>query len=332
MTLFIPTTQASVKDVAAKLPSTLTITPDGAKLLGAALPFEIRVRWEENPGDGSFGDAFAFGTCTEEHVEAIDEAPGALVLEIPGELHTYRKEIALVAHALHESGALGFRIEQSKAGYAAEDWLALLDRGSVLSLYRLAVVGLGGRTESRTIGMHAFCCADIEIEATGEEASRWLDAFALHQIDADPIFASGHTFAPDAETPRRMMEWWPDAMYPSGHACHNPLGIFRLGSPVEKGRPQPELRMNFIPALLLLLRAAREKKGEALTEEEITNIRDGGVCIAMDWKDVQELERTRGYADLDPERVVECWMTVEESEHAPEASSDEPGEPDLDVN
>jgi hypothetical protein len=318
VTLFVPTARTSVEDLAQKLSKEFRVAPDGSALEAESLGLRVGLHFEPNPEDGSFAEAFSFGTCTDEDLALIDSAPGALVLELPAELHSSRAPIAKLAHALHQAGAIAFRIEQSKAGYDAATWLKLIDDGGPHALYRLAVIGLGGQSEARTIGMHAFSCPDVEIEATGAEAQLWLDAFALYQIAEDPLFASGQTFSPDAETQRRIIEWWPDTMYPEGHACHNPFGVLHLGPPVSQGRPQAKLRMNFMPPLRVLLEAARSKKGVALSDEEILSLRDQGVCIAMEPRDARELERSRGYADIDAERVLECWRAIEESLEPPD--------------
>ncbi len=316
VTLFVPTARKSLKDLAKKLPKAFRIAADGA-LEADDLGLRASLHFEPNPEDGSFAEAFSFGTCSDEDLALIDSAPGALVLELPGELHSFQAAIAKLTHALHQAGAIAFRIEQSKAGYSAATWLKLIDDGGPHALYRLAVIGLGGQSEARTIGMHAFSCPDVEIEATGAEAQRWLDSFALYQIAEDPLLGSGQTFAPDAETQRRVMEWWPDTMYPEGHACHNPFGVLRLGPPATNGRPQAKLRMNFVPPLRALLEAARDKKGAALSDDEVLSLRDQGVCIAMEPGAVRELERSRGYVDLDAERVLECWHAIEESLEPP---------------
>jgi len=215
VTLFVPGRYASA-DVAGRL--------------GSDLPFSLGREWVDNPRDGSFGEAFSLGTCSADEIRAIDDAGGALMLQLPVELHTYRDEIGSLAEALRAVGALGLRIEQSKLGFAVDAWVKRVRSGDAMSLYRLAVITLRGEDSTRTIGLHAFSLPDVEIEATGDEASEWLDVMALFQIDEDPVFVSGNTFAPDAETPRRMIEWWPDTNYPTDHPCHNPFGLFRPGS------------------------------------------------------------------------------------------------------
>ncbi len=274
-----------------------------------AAPFPIEIEWV--PNDGAFGQAFSFGTCTADEMRAVDAAGGAVVLQLPVELHVHRASIEKLAQALRDAGALAFRIEQSKLGFMADAWIERVSEGHQWSLLRLATVVLGSKTSTRMLGLHVFSLPDVEIEATGREAGRWLDEMAAYAIAEDPVFVSGNTFAPDAETPRRMMEHWPDTDYPQGHPCNNPFGVLRLGPPVERGRPQDELRLTFMPALVALLTAARKKKGAPLTDEEIVAIRDTGSCVAAKWVHAREVERARGYADIDPERAVECWNAIE---------------------
>lgn len=66
-----------------------------------------------------------------------------------------------------------------------------------------------------------------------------------------------------------------------------------------------------MPALAVLLEAARKQKGAPLTREEIETMRDEAICMTMDPRDAREMERARGYADIDPERAVECWAALE---------------------
>lgn len=66
----------------------------------------------------------------------------------------------------------------------------------------------------------------------------------------------------------------------------------------------------FIPALVVLLLDAERRKGSPLTEEEVLHIRDKGVCIVLPVEKVNGLDKTRGYSDLDPERVWEQWQVA----------------------
>ena len=60
----------------------------------------------------------------------------------------------------------------------------------------------------------------------------------------------------------------------------------------------------FMPALVLLLVHAEDKKGEPLTKDEVYSIRDSGACIMMDAGDARKMDDSRGYRDIDPEN---CW-------------------------
>jgi hypothetical protein len=50
--------------------------------------------------------------------------------------------------------------------------------------------------------------------------------------------------------------------------------------------------------------------GQALTKQQVESTRDQGACVAMEPRDAQQLERARGYSDLDPELVWEQWRVV----------------------
>jgi uncharacterized protein YegJ (DUF2314 family) len=60
----------------------------------------------------------------------------------------------------------------------------------------------------------------------------------------------------------------------------------------------------FIPALVVLLVHAEDKKGTPLTKDEAHAIRDSGTCIMMKSGDAHKMQESRGYRDIDPEN---CW-------------------------
>ena len=64
----------------------------------------------------------------------------------------------------------------------------------------------------------------------------------------------------------------------------------------------------FIPALVVLLVHHEKEKGSPLTEAEVLAIRDNGTCVMMPTSWAIELDRTRGYNDIDPERCWEQWL------------------------
>ena len=63
-----------------------------------------------------------------------------------------------------------------------------------------------------------------------------------------------------------------------------------------------------IPALLTILLKEERKKGLPLTEKEVLAIRDNAVCMMLSLDRKILLEKSRGYTDLDPERVWEDWQ------------------------
>lgn len=280
-------------------------------LRGEELPFEVEVEWVENPRDGSFAQAFGFGTATEKEQHAIDRAPGALVLSFPVDLHRARGEVISLVKTLAACGALAVRLEQSKLGFPVKRWLELISAEDPWSLYRATVVVLGGERSATTCGMHAFSLPDAHVELDdgldAGAANHLLGVLNLYQVMEDPLLLSGHTFSPDAESPRREVRRWPDTTYEPGHACHNPFGVWRLGKAGKKPTPPGELAFVFMPALAVVLTAAEEQQGKPLTKAQVEKITQGAACMTMKHEDARALERSRGYADLDPELAWAQW-------------------------
>lgn len=135
----------------------------------------------------------------------------------------------------------------------------------------------------------------------------------VYQLAEDPLLRSGETFAPEEDAPRRLLEHWPDTSYPPGHVCHNAYGVWRIGPPGGTARKLSQLVPVFMPTLGAILSALEDKLGTLLTKEQVEKVRDEGVCIAMEPRNARELDRERGYADLDPELVWEQWEVVRES-------------------
>ena len=68
----------------------------------------------------------------------------------------------------------------------------------------------------------------------------------------------------------------------------------------------------FIPALVALLIHHEKQKGVPLTEAEVLSIRDKGTCVMMPTSRAIELDRKRGYNDIDPEKCWEQWLEYKE--------------------
>jgi hypothetical protein len=141
----------------------------------------------------------------------------------------------------------------------------------------------------------------LEQSKLGRPVTRWIRAL------------SGDTFTSDSDTPRRRLERWPDDGYPPGHACHKPFGAWRLGAEGGEADSRGELRPVFIPPLAALLAAAEEKAGRRLRRGEVKRLTRKGACMMMTHADAKNLERGRGYADLEPELAWRQWQIVRES-------------------
>lgn len=250
--------------------------PGGRELERAGVSGE----WIENPRDGSFADSFSFGTVDPPVLKEIDAAPGALLVKLNDDLREGRDRVVRVVEALRGSGALAVRLEQSKLGWAVDQWLGLVRPGDPWALHRCAVAMLVGDKRVASCGMHAFSLPDASVDMdnmTSEEAQELLSALNIYQLAEDPLLLSGQTFSPMAGSARRVVQRWPDDGYPPDHWCHNPYGLWRLSAEGAQPRPQLEFHSLFIPALVVLLHAREQKAGPLtrLQVEETTG--EGGM-------------------------------------------------------
>ncbi len=282
--------------------------PGGRELERAGVAGE----WIENPRDGSFAESFSFGTVEPATIDKIDAAPGALLVQLTDDLREGRERVVVMVERLREHGALAVRLEQSKLGWSIDRWLELVRPGDPWALHRCAVTMLVGGGRVVSCGMHAFSLPDASVQMDGmtsEEAQELLSVLNVDQLAEDPLLLSGQTFSPDADSPRRVVQRWPDDGYPPGHWCHNPYGVWRLSAPGAQPRPQAELHPFFALSLVVLLRAL-EEKGGPLTQRQVEEAVAKSPCIAVQHRHAQAMERARGYADVDPELAWEQWCVV----------------------
>jgi hypothetical protein len=266
------------------------------------------------PNDGAFGAAFTHAQLPEPEVLAIDRAPGAAIVETDLDLQAECAALVTIGQALQRAGGLGIRVEQSQAASGLGPWVERLASGDLMARYRTLVVHAGSSGEGvlYTCGMHLFSRPDAQLAVGANPAasSQWLTVLNCFQLDEDPALSTGHTFSPDAATPRRPLERWPDHRHPASHACHNPFGLWHAGQPDAARRPASKLAIVFMPALAVVLQTSEEKAEMALDRDEVERITHQAACITMTHEDARALERKRGYADLDPELAWEQWCVL----------------------
>lgn len=76
-----------------------------------------------------------------------------------------------------------------------------------------------------------------------------------------------------------------------------------------RGRPLPDGHvLLFLPSLTDLLARAQEVRDGALSEADVLAVRDEGMVLVSPVGAADGLARTRGYVDIDPERVWIEWQ------------------------
>jgi hypothetical protein len=239
----------------------------------------------------------------------------AALVEVAWRLDDVPERTAAIGRILRDAGGVAVRMEASGCASDFGPWLRGLESGIPSSLYETAIVLV--RDDDGivfTCGMHQFDLPDAEIAtADSGKAVKWLDAFSVYQIAESPILGTGHTFCPDEHSAKRKLERWPDHRHHPDDGRYNPFGVWRLLADAEDGfdavNPVPVMT----PSLVVQLLAAERGKGAPLTQSEVERLVDGCPAIAMDLSDVVALERSRGYADLEPRRAWEQWQLVRSS-------------------
>jgi DUF917 family protein len=71
---------------------------------------------------------------------------------------------------------------------------------------------------------------------------------------------------------------------------------------------EQKLVLTFIPALIVVLVNQEKRKGSPLTEQEVLEIRDKAIVIALPVEDALRFNESRGYQDIDPDHCWEQWQ------------------------
>jgi hypothetical protein len=279
---------------------------------GALGAGEIRVEIIE---DARLANGFSWGRrgrLPEEIVRRIGQHGRAALIEYGSRLDEHPQRVAALGRALRDAGGVAVRMEASGAASAWEPWIEQLESGQPHRLYASAVLLVGDKGGPFfTCGMHHFDLPDAEVEMDDvQEATAWLDDFCVYQLADQPGLASGHTFRPHADAAPRAFDRWPDHRHHPNDGRHNPFGVWRFRRAGAIGPAGKKLVPTILPPLVTLLLRSERSKGHPLTEREVEEIVSKSPAVMMEPRDVLALERSRGYADVEPELAWEQWQIV----------------------
>lgn len=162
--------------------------------------------------------------------------------------------------------------------------------------------------------MHQFELPDAElVEVDVATSIRWLHDFCAYCIGESPWFSGGHTFSPDAVTPRRKIERWPDGRHQREDGRFNPWGLWRALAVGDPGLEAGALESVILPQRSAILTIREREDGRPLTRAEVESIVASAPAITMEIRDARMLERARGAMDMEPGRAWEQWQIVRAS-------------------
>jgi hypothetical protein len=307
-TLLVPGPWRTAEELVAKVP--------GARARGEA-PLESGDVDIQIVEDEAFGAAFAFGRGGPLPAELrgqIDRCRHAAVVAIALRLESDHAAVAKIGRALRDAGGLAVRMELSGGASTWDTWLARLDSGSVVDIYDAAVIMVRDGDTIFSVGMHHFDRPDAEVRMADPRAAiAWLDAFHGYQLVEDPLLVSGQTFRPEKDARPRVFERWPDARHHASDGRYNPFGVYRFLDEKVKARAPSELVPTIMPSLVAMLMAQENAKRAPLTKREVETLVAKAPAIMIQRDHARALERSRGYADIDPELAWEQWQIVRQS-------------------
>jgi hypothetical protein len=227
-------------------------------------------------------------------------------------LHEAPDRVAKLGRALRDCGGLLVRMEASGASSPWEPWLEQLESGAASQMYASAVLLVQDDDGTMfTCGMHHFDLPDAQISCGDpSDAMAWLDAFCVYQLAEQPTLRTGHTFRPKADVPKRKIERWPDHRHHQDDGRHNTFGLWRFLEPGEPGLSPTNPVLVLMPSLVSKLLAAERARGQPLAQGEVEATVNESSAVAMDPADAAKLERSRGYADIEPELAWRQWLLV----------------------
>lgn len=260
--------------------------------------------------EGGFGDAVGYmpGFITDGDIAACARTPTAAIIEVSGRLDEHGTLVGALASLLHANGALAIRFEASGKAHAIASCARVLATGDLSDLLQLALVYSFDGEQYFSIGMQQFDLPDIEVSGVdGDLAGHWVHTFCMFTVNDKPILGDGHTFGPDADSPRQSLERWPDLRHGAEDGRQNPFGLWRALPPGDVGLAVREPEPMVMPPLLTSLAMKEQQLDRPLDEAEVREIVDQAVVIELDLADARAMEQARGFADLNPRRAWEQW-------------------------
>jgi hypothetical protein len=135
---------------------------------------------------------------------------------------------------LLEAGGLAIKCESSGVAHSKSRWLDLSRDGSWAARFQAFVKPL--ITDDRDVwscGLHLLGLPDLIVEKSAlsaEEILRYFHVFSVYLLEecAGGGFRSGHTFRPDAQSPRFRVRWEACSGYDEDDFFFNPFGRRRF--------------------------------------------------------------------------------------------------------
>jgi len=224
--LRIPAPWSHPKELLARLPADIRLTPDEL-----VLPDGVKVEFGALPPDDQFAGIFR-GSCrhaTDDELDAVDHYAVNLTLSGPGGSLDAAQTMMKAASSLVRAGGAGVFIDNSGVAHGGRQWLELTEDGGADALSFAFVAIVGGDSEVYTMGMHVLGQPEVFMNRADVEGGFDIIEVIRYLCTSEKPIGDRHVIA-DLDGPRFQVFAHEDAEFPAGSPFYNPFGRFRLVS------------------------------------------------------------------------------------------------------
>ena len=170
------------------------------------------------------------GKIPENDLSAISEHKSTVYLQIPRPFPDTYGQLKYFSNAILKAGGLGIKIENSGTAHSPNRWMELIESERAFDHYSAMVFLINDTDYFFSCGMQNFglpdCC--ISNKEDPQLAAYVMNVFNVYLFTEKPEINDGHTFSPDEDSPKYVLNRREDFIYGDDECFGNPLGRYIL--------------------------------------------------------------------------------------------------------
>jgi hypothetical protein len=226
--LRIPGTWDSPRELIEQLPRECRFTPESL-----VLPDGSEVEFGLMDADGQFAGIFRTSCrqkATDEELAAVDNYKVNVLLSGPGGSMDEARAMMQAGAAIVRAGGAGVFIDNSAMSHGGQAWLEMTEDGGPDAVSFAFAAIIQGKTEVRTMGMHALGLREVVMKRSDADADdRAIIEVIRYLARGEKPIDDGHVIA-DLNGPRFQVFVEEAEMGFADSPMYNPFGCLRLVS------------------------------------------------------------------------------------------------------